>query len=179
MHLAMLVLGITILGGLTIDNAFAVDMFLKIDDLKGEVDDRGHEDEIEVLSWSWGMSQSGDSSTGRATGTTSVNEVTITKLVDNTSTDLYSVCCTGDHFTEAKLSVRRAGGEPLDYLVITMSDVSVSSVSVTGKAGEEILKETITLNFDKIKIDYTPQNEDGSPSGPMQTATINKFPGRR
>lgn len=37
----------------------ALDMFIKIDGIKGESTDDKHKDEIDVLSWSWGMSQSG------------------------------------------------------------------------------------------------------------------------
>ena len=37
----------------------AVDMFLKLDGIKGESLDATHKDEIDVLAWSWGLSQSG------------------------------------------------------------------------------------------------------------------------
>ncbi|MBP5150000.1 type VI secretion system tube protein Hcp, partial [Pseudomonas protegens] len=37
----------------------AVDIFIKIGDIKGESMDKAHKDEIDVLNWSWGMSQSG------------------------------------------------------------------------------------------------------------------------
>ena len=36
-----------------------VNMFLKIDDVKGESRDDKHKDEIDVLAWSWGMTQGG------------------------------------------------------------------------------------------------------------------------
>jgi type VI protein secretion system component Hcp len=39
--------------------AMAADIFAKIGDIKGESLDSRHRDEIEVLSWSWGVSQSG------------------------------------------------------------------------------------------------------------------------
>ena len=35
--------------------ALASDIFLKIDGVKGESQVKGHKDEIEVLSWSWGQ----------------------------------------------------------------------------------------------------------------------------
>ena len=46
----------------------AVDMFIKIGDIKGESRDAKHKDEIDVLSWSWGMSQSGSMHVGGGGG---------------------------------------------------------------------------------------------------------------
>ena len=37
----------------------AVSIFARIGTIQGESQDAEHKDEIEVLSWSWGMSQSG------------------------------------------------------------------------------------------------------------------------
>ena len=38
----------------------AVDMFLKVsNNIKGESKDHKHKDEIDVLAWSWGVSNSG------------------------------------------------------------------------------------------------------------------------
>ena len=43
----------------------AADIFAKIGDIKGESLDSKHKDEVEVLSWSWGVSQSGSINAGR------------------------------------------------------------------------------------------------------------------
>jgi len=51
----------------------AVDMFLKIDDIEGESVDDVHAGEIDILSWSWGMSQSGTTHTGPGGGAGKVN----------------------------------------------------------------------------------------------------------
>jgi type VI secretion system secreted protein Hcp len=37
----------------------AVDMFLKLDGIDGESEDDAHKGEIDVLAFSWGMTQSG------------------------------------------------------------------------------------------------------------------------
>src|SRR4051794_31511408 len=85
--------------------AMAVDMFMKIDDIKGESSDGSHKDEIEVLSWSWGMSQSGtaQSGTGGGAGKVNVQDLSFTKYVDKSSPNLMKLCCTGTHFKNAKL----------------------------------------------------------------------------
>ena len=142
----------------------AVDMFIKIDDIKGESADAKHKDEIQVLSWSWGMSQSGTTHQGGGggAGKVSVNDLSITKYVDKASANLQLSCCNGKHFKEALLTVRKAGENPLEYLKITMKEVLIASVSTGGSGGEDRLTENVTLNFAEFKTEYTPQKPDGS-----------------
>src|SRR5215208_5407782 len=101
----------------------AVDMFMKIDDLKGESLVKGHESSMELLSWSWGMSQSGSthSGGGGGSGKVSVQDLTFTKYIDTATPNLVKFCCNGKHFKEAKLTVRKAGSSPVEYLTIKLS----------------------------------------------------------
>jgi type VI secretion system secreted protein Hcp len=141
----------------------AVDMFLKMDGIKGESVDDKHKDEIDVLSWSWGMSQSGSAHMGGGAGAGKVNvhDLSFTKHIDVSSPDLYLACCNGKHLKEAKLVVRKAGESPLEYLVITMTDVIISSASPGGSGGEDRLTENVSLNFAKVNVDYTAQDNKG------------------
>lgn len=146
----------------------AVDMFIKIGDLKGESQDDKHKDEIDVLAWSWGMSQSGTmhEGGGGGAGKVSVQDLSFTKYVDKSSPTLMLYCSDGDQFKEAKLTVRKAGGkEPLEYIVITMNDVIVTSVSTGGSGGEDRLTENVALNFSQAKLNYQPQKPDGTKDG--------------
>lgn len=142
----------------------AVDMFLKIDDIKGESPDAKHAGEIQVLAWSWGMSQSGTTheGTGGGSGKVSVQDISITKYVDKSSPNLIKYACNGKHFKEALLTVRKAGEKPLEYIKISMKEVLVTNVSTGGSGGEDRLTENISLNFAEFKVDYTPQKADGS-----------------
>ena len=141
----------------------AVDMFIKIDGIKGESADDKHKDEIHVLSWSWGMSQSGSAHLGGGAGSGKVNvhDLSFTKYIDVASPDLYLSCCNGKHLKDAKLVVRKAGENPLEYLILTMEDVIVSSVSNGGSGGEDRLTENVTLNFARVKVDYAAQDAKG------------------
>jgi len=141
----------------------AVDMFLKLDPVKGESKDDKHKEEIDVLSWSWGMSNSGSAHVGGGAGAgkVSVQDVSITKYLDKSSPDLMLACCNGKHFNEAKLTVRKAGETPLEYLIITMNEVLITAVSTGGSGGEDRLTENVTLNFARVKVDYTEQAEKG------------------
>jgi len=74
-------------------------------------------------------------------------------------------CSDGTQFPEAKLTVRKAGTDPLEYLIITMKKVIVTSTSTEGTGGKDLIKENTTLNFAEVSVDYQPQAADGSPEG--------------
>jgi type VI secretion system secreted protein Hcp len=145
----------------------AVDMFIKIQGIDGESKDDKHAKEIDVLAWSWGMSQSGTMhmGSGGGSGKVSVQDLSITKYVDSASHALMGHCCAGIHIPECKLTVRKAGGEPLEYIKLTLTDCLISSVSTGGSGGEDRLTENVTLNFAKFKFEYQPQDEKGKAEG--------------
>ncbi|CAM5790835.1 Hcp family type VI secretion system effector [Ottowia pentelensis] len=149
----------------------AVDMFLKISGVEGESADDKHKKEIDVLAWDWGATQSGTThiGTGGGSGKVSAGDLSVTKYVDSASHALLLACCNGEHYNEAVLVVRKAGKEAVEYVKITMSTVLVSSVHTGGAKDEERLTERVSLNFAKIKFEYTPQNADGS-AGATKTA---------
>ena len=143
----------------------AVDMFLKIDGVEGEASDHKHGKEIDVLSWSWGMTQSASmaSGTGGGSGKTDVQDVSITKLIDSSTPALMQHCCSGKHFEKALLTVRKAGQHPVEYMKLEMHHVIISSLTGGAGKGDDRVTEHITLNFAKFKMTYTPQKDDGSP----------------
>ncbi len=143
----------------------AIDMFLKITGIDGESLDAQHKNEIDVLAWSWGLSQSGTFHTGGGggSGKVSVQDLSFTHYTDLASTPLMLSCAKGEHVSEAVLTVRKAGGTtPIEYLVVTMKKVMVTSVSQGGSDGEHRLTENVTLNFGEVKVTYTAQTESGS-----------------
>ena len=142
----------------------AVDQFMKIDDVKGEARDDKHGGEIDVLAWSWGLSQSGSMHDGSGGGSGKVNiqDVSFTKYVDRSSPHLMLACCNGKHYPDAQLTVRKSGDDQVEYVIIKMSPVLISSISTGGSGGEDRLTENVTLNFGKVEVDYVPQKADGS-----------------
>lgn len=147
----------------------AMDMFLKItgSDVKGESSDDKHKEEIDVLAWSWGMSQSGSFHIGSGGGSGKVNvqDLSFTKYIDKSSPVLMGACASGEHYDKATLVVRKAGKKPLEYLTIEMDKVMVTSLSTGGSGGEDRLTENVTLNFAKYKIIYKGQDAKGGPLG--------------
>ncbi|ROZ78317.1 type VI secretion system tube protein Hcp [Ramlibacter sp. WS9] len=153
----------------------AVDMFLKLGDIKGESQDKTHKGEIDVLAWSWGMSNSGTAHMGGGggSGKVSVQDLSFTKYTDSASHALIMHCCDGKHIPKANLVVRKAGGTPLEYIKIELEDVMISAVSAGGSGGEDRLTENITLNFAKFKYAYQPQKADGAADGGAKEAGWN------
>ena len=145
----------------------AVDMSFKIDGIKGESKLEKHIDEIDVLAWSWGMSQSGTFHGGGGGGAGKVNmqDLSFTKYVDKSSPELMLACSNGKHIKDAVLTIRKAGEKPLEYLTITLEKLLVSSLSTGGSGGEDRLTENVTLNFAKVKVEYQEQDEKGGPKG--------------
>jgi len=145
----------------------AVDMFLKIDDIEGESRDSKHKGEIEILAWSWGLTQSGTTHVGGGGGAGKVNvqDISFTKYTDKSSPMLLLKCANGGSFNEATLVVRKAGKTPIEFEKITMTNVLVTSISMGGSGGEDRLTENITLNFEKVTTEYTEQDSTGKEVG--------------
>lgn len=141
-----------------------MDQFMKFTpELKGESKDDKHKNEIDVLAWSWGLSNSGSAhmAGGAGAGKVNVQDLSFTKYVDSASSPLLLAGCNGKHYDEALLTVRKAGEHPVEYIKIKMSEVLITSVSTGGSGGEDRLTENVTLNFGKVHFDYTPQDDKG------------------
>jgi type VI secretion system secreted protein Hcp len=145
-------------------------MFLKLDGVPGESTDRKHRDEIEVLSWAWGLAQSASthSGGGGGVGKVTVNDLTFTKLLDIASPLLIRLCCNGRHVPKAVLTVRSSGDNPLEYLTITLDEVIVSSVTVAAADGHGVPAENVTLNFARFHYAYARQRADGTLEPPVK-----------
>ncbi len=142
----------------------AVDMFLKMDGVDGESQDDAHGKEMDILAWSWGLSQSGTThmGSGSGAGKVAVQDISVTKWIDKASPLLMLFCANGKHVPNVYLTVRKAGEKPLEYIKIKMSDVIITSVSTGGSGGEDRLTENVSLNFAKVEYAYTEQTATGA-----------------
>lgn len=150
----------------------AGDMFLKMKgakhgDINGEAQDQKHKNEIEVLAWSWGMQGKAALGGGIATGKATMRELRITKRVDKASTALMSALRTNETIKEATLTLRKIGKTPLEYLKIKIEEGRVVALDLEAGdvSGSPSLLERVSLSFNKISIEYTPQGADGMPQG--------------
>ena len=143
----------------------AVDTFAKIGDIKGESQDDKHKEEIELLSWSWGVNQTGTVSSGSGIGAGKANfsEFTFNHFVDKASPNLMKACATGEHIKDAVITQRKAGKGQQEYLIIKMDDILITGVQPGASSGDSgLVMEQVTLQAAKVDLEYKPQKADGS-----------------
>src|SRR5262245_9637159 len=126
----------------------AGDIFAKIGDIKGESVDAKHKDEIEVLSFSWGVANpappagGGGGGAGRAI----FQYLSIVHNIDKASPLLLQAGATGTHLKDATITHRKAGKTQQEFLVVKLNDIIITGVTHGGTAGEPAA-ETVTLAF--------------------------------
>lgn len=148
----------------------AADIFLKLDGIAGESLDDKHKGEIEIESFSWGVSQSGSlaAGSGAGTGKAQFQDFHFSSAVSKASPNLFIKCVTGAHIKQADLYVRKSGERPVDFYHIKMTDVLISSYNSAGSNGA-IPQDAASLNFAKIEFSYTTQRADGAAGDTITT----------
>jgi type VI secretion system secreted protein Hcp len=147
----------------------ALDMFINMGtNIVGESADKvqGKNGDIDVLAWSWGMSQSGTTHTGSGGGAGKANfqDLSFTKYIDSASSALMISLAKGTHIPTVTLLARKAGEGQVPYITIVLRNVMVTSVSTGGSGGEDRLTENVTLNFSEVKYTYNVQSKAGAKS---------------
>ncbi len=147
------------------------DMFLKLEGVAGEAQDKAHKGEIDIQSFSWGLSNGATmgGGGGGGAGKVSFNDIHIMKEADKASPELMKRCATGEHIKLGLITVRKAGKEQQEFYKIKLSDIIVASVSNDGAPGGRP-HESLTLNFAKIEFSYKEQKADGTLGGEIAFA---------
>ena len=148
------------------------DMFLKVKGaksglIKGESQDTVHANEIDVVSWSWGMQARPTLGGGTASGKAIVRELKVVKRVDSASTPLMSALRSNEMITEAVLTLRKAGKGQLEFFKITIEQGRLTELLIEAgdRSASPDLFEDLTFSFNKITVEYVPQGKDGQPRG--------------
>jgi type VI secretion system secreted protein Hcp len=142
----------------------ALDMFLDLGPVKGESQDKVYAGKIDILAWSWGVTNSGSGHVGGGVGSGKADfqDISITKYVDLSSSELLESVALGKHFPDAKIIVRKAGGERgHEFYTIGMKDVMVTSYQTGGSGGEDRLTESLTLTYASVEVKYQTQDARG------------------
>ncbi|HMF94410.1 MAG TPA: type VI secretion system tube protein Hcp [Vicinamibacterales bacterium] len=143
-------------------------ILLDIPDIKGQSTIKGFEDKIEILSASHGVAMqvtASPSSTERTSGRPNHQDLTVSKYVDLSTCPIIAACNAATNLKTITLTIgRNDAGTLLPYLVYTLDNTIVSSVSVSCGSGDRPT-ETITFNYSKIKWDFTEQKADTGKKG--------------
>lgn len=143
------------------------DIFLKLTGIAGESQDEKYKDAIEILRWEWKVRQQSNmhSGSGGGSGKATVSDLSFDHYVDRASPNLMTYCLTGKHIDTATLVVRKAGGNPLEYLKITMGDAIVTRLSPAAVETMGRVREKVSLSFARVRQEYTIQNQQGGSGG--------------
>lgn len=145
----------------------AQDIFLKLAGIDGEAMDASHTKEIEVLTWEWTVKQQANmhAGSGGGAGKCTVDDFVFEHYIDRATPNLVQHCLTGKHIASAVLTMRKAGGKPLEYLKLTMEDVLVTQVRPADNINMRAPREEVRLSFARVRQEYVVQNPSGGSAG--------------
>ncbi|MEN4749016.1 type VI secretion system tube protein Hcp [Pseudomonas sp. Ps21-P2] len=146
------------------------DAFMQVNGIEGESLDADHKGWVELLSYHYdaiqSISQSASSNGGASAGGVSLGDFRVTKYIDRATPKLFELCCRGSHIEHVTIRIHRAGAEKFKYLDIVLEEVLISTVSGQGAELAGLPVEAITLNYGRIKFEYTQQRRvDGGSAG--------------
>ena len=147
----------------------SIDCHLKLKGVEGESGHKDHKGEIEVLTWSWNVSNASSAGSGGGSGVGKAmpGDFVFSHLFDKAAPVMAKHCASGKHFEEAVVTVRKAGEEQLDFLKVTMKQVFITAVNVGASGGGEI-GETVHLSYGDIEYAYKAQDDKGKLGGEVK-----------
>ena len=142
----------------------AANYFLKFTPVvKGESKQEAYEDQIEILSFSWGVSNAGGFSYGGGGGVSKANlqDLSVSCRQCAASVKIMQYCAGGKHIDDALLTCLKSAGDKQDkYMTYKLTDVIVSSYQ-SGGSGDDMPIESMSLNFAKIEFEFFTQDDKG------------------
>lgn len=146
----------------------AIDTHIKFDGVEGESTHVDHKGEVEILSWTWGVSNAsmtmgGGSGKGKATA----GDLHFTHRYDKASPVLAKKCAQGVHFPTVVMTARKSGEGQKDFLKVTLKEVFVTSVQPSGSSGGDIA-ESVSMSYGAIDFAYKPQDAKGGLGGEVK-----------
>src|SRR5689334_2058825 len=134
----------------------AVNAYLIIDGVDGPSTSK--EKAIDVLSFSWGVSQTATYGAGASgkeakAGRADFSNLSIMKVLDKTSPLLTDHCATGDILKKVELIYDKpVKDEQQDYFKIELTDALITSVQLSGS--NENPTESVSFAFQKVAVSY-------------------------
>lgn len=136
-------------------------------DIKGNCTITGYIDKIIVSSFSHNAylpmgSDAGN--TERTMGRPVLSEMSFSKSSDLSTTDLFSACVKGVKIGPATLNIGRVeNGVYMNFMTYVMDNAMISQMSCSGGGG--VPNDSFSINFTKIKADFTQQKTDSTAKG--------------
>lgn len=144
-------------------------IYLKIEGIDGKATAKGHEKWIVVDSMQWGVGRAISSAVGsakdREASKPSISEVSVTKLMDESSPLIFTEACVGKA-KKVDIHLCTTGTEKIDtYMEYTLEDCMVSGYSVS--SGGDRPSESLSLSFTKMVMKFIPYDDAGKATSPI------------
>jgi type VI secretion system secreted protein Hcp len=138
------------------------EVFIKIDGITGESKQAKHKGWIDVLTYSYRVSQTASLFTGGGgVGRADFAPLTFSHIIDRASPNLFKYCAAGKHIPKVELSACKAGDGSQEFLNIKLFEVVIVDVNPNGSSGDQTV-ENVSLAYGKIEIKIKEQNADGA-----------------
>jgi type VI secretion system secreted protein Hcp len=131
--------------------------------IEGEAQDATHKGELQVASFSFGVTNPKAASAGDEDSKPDFQEITVNLVPSKASPALFLASARGDHFKKATLSVKKHGASKTncDFMQLQLTDVYISAFTAGHGDGSKPT-ESISLTFTTIDYYYAQQDQDGS-----------------
>jgi type VI secretion system secreted protein Hcp len=148
----------------------SVDMFMKVEGASGESKDSNHTGWTDIDSFTWGAIQPHSMAAGGGGGVGKVafQDLNVVAKIDKCYPAVLKHCATGKHLGEVQLSLCKAGGSQIEYGKITLTDVLVTSVTVSGTSSGESTVVNYSFQAAKVKSQYWEQTNSGGKGAESQ-----------
>lgn len=145
------------------------DFHIKFDGVEGESTHKDHKGEIEILSWSWGVSNASGAASGGGSGRgkAAPQDFAFVHHYDKASPVLAKQCIAGKHFKDMVMTCRKAGEGQQDYLKVTLKEVFITSLDPSGSQGGDVM-ETVQCTYKDVEFVYKTQDDKGAPKGEVK-----------
>jgi type VI secretion system secreted protein Hcp len=150
-----------------------VAFYLSIPGVPGRSVVKGFEDQIELLTWAWGVDNNATIGSGGGAGSGKATPRDVITLAESgiQSPLLLLDTNTGRHVQSALLScVRSASKKPFTFMTLKFEDLLVTSYAVTPDPTNGFPLDLVHLVFEKVTQTVFPQNPDGSAGTPISTS---------
>jgi type VI secretion system secreted protein Hcp len=140
----------------------SIALFMKVEGAPGESANAKHKEWVDIDSFHWGANQPSTMHTGGGggAGKVSFHDLTAVAPVDKAYPALLVKCASGEHISKVQIAGAKAGGDEIEYFKITLEDVLVTEVDVSGSEGSQVIVN-YSFQASKVKSEYSVQTAKG------------------
>ena len=144
-------------------------IYLQLEGIDGDATHETHKNWMDIAAINWrvnrNMSTQAGSAANREASEPSISEIVLNKVSDSSSTKLFQEACSGRVGKRAVIHMVSTGSPGQTYIEYTLHNTLIAAYNV-GSSGDRPT-ETITLNFTKMEVKYTPYDDSNNPKSPM------------